>query len=207
MIFYRLFIATCDRLAHSRGLMLRILLRGKCFSIGKKLKCERGVKLLVRDGGKIEIGDRVEIRRDVEIRAFGNAHVIIDDDVRLDRGVRIIAGNASMVRLGKRVRVGFYSVLNGGDSITVGSGSLVSGFVYLQTSMHRHERNANIQDQGYSHSPIFIGEDVWIGAHSTVLPGIRIEQGGVVGSNAVVTKNVSAFDVVAGVPARVLRNR
>lgn len=52
-----------------------------------------------------------------------------------------------------------------------------------------------------------IGNDVWIGSDAIILRGVRIGDGAVVGANAVVTKDVKAFEVVAGVPARHLKFR
>ena len=55
--------------------------------------------------------------------------------------------------------------------------------------------------------PISIGNDVWFGAGSSVMPGVSIASGTVVGANAVVTKNTELFAVVAGVPARTIKFR
>jgi len=55
--------------------------------------------------------------------------------------------------------------------------------------------------------PCIIGHDVWIGHAAVILPGVHIGTGAVVGAGAVVTKDVEAFQVVAGVPARPLRFR
>ena len=52
-----------------------------------------------------------------------------------------------------------------------------------------------------------IGNDVWIGVDAIVLRGVEVGTGSVIGANAVVTKNVPDFAVVAGVPARILRYR
>ena len=52
-----------------------------------------------------------------------------------------------------------------------------------------------------------IGNDVWIGYDAVVLPGVTIGDGAVVGANAVVTKDVPPYAIVAGVPAKVLRYR
>lgn len=52
-----------------------------------------------------------------------------------------------------------------------------------------------------------IGNDVWIGHGATVLPGVNISSGAVVGAGAVVTKDVNPFEIVAGVPAKVIRKR
>ena len=52
-----------------------------------------------------------------------------------------------------------------------------------------------------------IGHDVWIGHGATIMPGVRIGNGAVVGSGAVVTKDVGPYEIVAGVPARLIRKR
>lgn len=54
---------------------------------------------------------------------------------------------------------------------------------------------------------VAIGHDVWIGHGAVVLPGVRIGNGAVVGANAVVTQDVPAYRIVAGLPARELRPR
>jgi phosphonate metabolism protein (transferase hexapeptide repeat family) len=55
--------------------------------------------------------------------------------------------------------------------------------------------------------PVTIGNDVWIGHGAVIMPGITIGDGAVIGANAVVTKDVPAYTVVGGVPARVIRPR
>ncbi len=52
-----------------------------------------------------------------------------------------------------------------------------------------------------------IGNDVWIGTDAVILRGVKIENGAVIGANAVVTKDIQAFEVVAGVPARHIKFR
>jgi acetyltransferase-like isoleucine patch superfamily enzyme len=98
--------------------------------------------------------------------------------------------------------------MNGGASISIGKKTLVSGFVYLQTSMHGYSDKAQaVQDQGYQHAPVILEDDVWIGTSAVILPGTTIGKGAVVGSNAVVTKDVPQFKVVAGIPAKELKER
>ena len=54
---------------------------------------------------------------------------------------------------------------------------------------------------------VMIGHDVWIGHGATILPGVTIGNGAVIGSGAVVTKDISAYQIVGGVPARLIRER
>ena len=52
-----------------------------------------------------------------------------------------------------------------------------------------------------------IGHDVWVGAEAMIMPGVKIGDGAMIGSRAVVTKDVEPYAIVAGNPARVIRNR
>jgi acetyltransferase-like isoleucine patch superfamily enzyme len=189
-----------------KGLLSRMINKKKV-SIGRRFKCDGIPYIHVTDNGKITIGNDVSFRRDVEIRVHKNARLSIGDNCQIDRGVRILATNSATVILKKGTKVGLYSVFNGGDRISIGENCLISGFVYLQTSMHNYDGNNNIQTAGYSHAPVTIGDDVWIGAHVTVLPGCCLRDGSVVGSNAVVTKSTRSGDIIAGVPAKKINNR
>ncbi|MCM1184226.1 MAG: CatB-related O-acetyltransferase [Roseburia sp.] len=63
-----------------------------------------------------------------------------------------------------------------------------------------------LQKEG-EHYSIYIGNDVWIGNNVTILPGIRIGDGAIIGAGSVVTKDVEAYTVCVGNPARKLRYR
>jgi serine acetyltransferase len=54
---------------------------------------------------------------------------------------------------------------------------------------------------------VVIGHDVWIGADAIILPGVKIGDGAVIDAGAVVSRDVAAFQIVAGVPARPVRMR
>ncbi len=191
------------------GWLSKLIYFGKSISIGKEFRTDSIPRIIVDDGCVLSIGDRVEFRRNVEIRVHGNSKLSIENNVRIDRGVRILSTNNAKIQIGEGSRVGLYSVFNGGDSIHIGSSTLISGFVYIQTSMHRHQKNAiDIKDQGYDHAPIFLGNNVWLGTHVVVLPGVTISNGVVVGSSSVVTKSINEENcIVIGAPAKKLKLR
>ncbi len=64
-----------------------------------------------------------------------------------------------------------------------------------------------IRLQGSPAKGVTIGDDVWIGQNAIIMPGVTINNGAVVGAGAVVTKDVAAYDIVGGVPARVIKSR
>lgn len=189
-------------------ILVKILYSSKRIKIGKNVRFDNFPRIIVDINCSLIIGDNVEFRRNIEIRSHGFSKIIIDDNVKIDRGVRILAANKSIVKINKNAKIGLYSVLNGGDSITIGDKVLISGFVYLQTSMHNFSRkNIAVQDQGFTHSSITLEKDTWLGTHVVIMPGVNIGEGSVVGSNAVVTKDVNKYTVVAGIPAKSIKER
>jgi len=156
---------------------------------------------------KISIGDNVLLRRNVELRAHGESVLRIGNNCRIDRGVRLLSANQAKLEVCNGARIGLYTVFNGGDSIYVGEKSLISGFVYLQTSMHNFSGSGSVQNQGYTHAPIVLGEDVWIGTHAVIFPGVTLGAKSIVGSNSVVNKSFEENSIVAGAPAKLLKNR
>ena len=74
---------------------------------------------------------------------------------------------------------------------------------------HRFDRtDIPINQQGTTEQkPVKIGDDVWIGQRVIIMPGVKIEDHAVIGAGSIVTKDISAWSVVAGVPASVLKTR
>jgi acetyltransferase-like isoleucine patch superfamily enzyme len=191
----------------ARAGALRIFLYRSQVHIHPGCSFEGWPRLTADDDATIRIGPGVVLRRNVELRAHRGATIEIGRGSRIDRDVRMLATNGATLRLQSEVRVGLGCVMNGGDDLEIGERSLCSGYVYLQTSQHRHEGGTDIQSQGYDHAPIVLGRDVWLGAHVVVMPGVTVADGAVVGSNAVVVGDVAAGAVVVGVPAREVRSR
>lgn len=72
----------------------------------------------------------------------------------------------------------------------------------------KHRQNAPYQDSAIrDNRPVVIGNDVWIGGNVSILPGVRIGDGAVVAAGAVVTKDVDAYAIVGGVPAKLIKYR
>ena len=108
------------------------------------------------------------------------------------------------VRFGKNVYANFNLTLVDDTEITVGNNTMFGPGVTLATA--GHPIRADLRAQGYQfNAPIHIGSDCWLGANVTVLPGVSIGDGTVVGAGSVVTKDLPAGVVAVGNPCRVLR--
>ena len=88
--------------------------------------------------------------------------------------------------------------------IRIGRGVLLGPGTCIVSSNHGIEPDVPIREQEGLDAPIYIGDDVWLGAHVVVTAGVTIGDGCVVGAGAVVTKNLPAGAVCAGVPAKVI---
>ena len=173
------YIVRYYRLLKFRLLNPHVVLRGMVF-FGKR------VEVMARPGfGRLEIGRWVHI-------GDGNA-------IRCHEG---------SLRIGDKVVFGKDNTVNCYLDIEIGASSLVADWVYICDFDHKTEDiNLPIKDQGIVKSPVRIGPDVWLGAKVTVLRGVTVGRGCVVAANAVVNKDLPAYSVAVGVPARVVRNR
>lgn len=113
-----------------------------------------------------------------------------------------------------KVSIGCNSTLNqnviidGFGGVTIGQGVRIASNSVINTADHCfNNKNEFIFKQGYMCAPVVIEDDVWIGSNVCINKGVTIGRGSIVGAGSVVTKDIPAYTVVAGVPAKVIKNR
>lgn len=109
----------------------------------------------------------------------------------------------SGIKVGRDSLVGEYSVIRGQGGVTIGDRVYTSPFTQIIAVNHVYDDPERpFVDQGITAQGIVIEDDVWLGASAVITDGVHIGKGAVVAAGAVVTKDVPAHTVVAGVPAR-----
>jgi acetyltransferase-like isoleucine patch superfamily enzyme len=128
--------------------------------------------------------------------------------VQIEHGVHIkLVQHEARLVLGAETFIGFGSELDVASEVHIGHHVLIAPGCFITDHSHRRAAGMLIAHQGVECRPVRIGDDVWLGAHAVVLPGVSIGDGAIVGAGAVVTADVAAGSIVAGVPARVIGQR
>ncbi|KAI9789659.1 MAG: hypothetical protein M1833_002276 [Piccolia ochrophora] len=110
------------------------------------------------------------------------------------------------IELGRNVYINFNCVILDTCKVRIGSRTLVGPGVNFYSGTHPLDPKLRNGTRGPElGKDINVGEDVWIGGTVTILPGVNIGDGATIGAGSVVTKDVPAFHVAAGNPARILR--
>ncbi len=144
----------------------------------------QGNVLEMLDEGRLELGEGVLLEPGVWITAPGAARISIGAGSFLNLGV--------MVAAVERVEIGAHCMLANGCFVTDGN--------------HRFDDPAApVPWQGFTtKGPTRIGDNVWCGANVVVTSGVTIGERSVIGANSVVTRDVPAFSIAAGAPAKVV---
>ena len=134
---------------------------------------------------------------------------------QVERGTILNLGDAhngyGTLIVGERTWIGQYNNIRLADGATVriGAGCLISQFCTIVGANHQIARDVKIADAPSAREPrdVTIGDDVWLGAGTIVLPGVTIGDGAVIGAGSVVTRLVQPYEIHAGNPARKIGER
>ena len=109
--------------------------------------------------------------------------------------------------LGDYSGIGIRARISG--TCTIGNSVMMGTDVVVITRNHAFARtDIPMMEQGFEEEcPVVIGNDVWIGDRVIILPGVHIGDGAILAAGAVVTKDVPAYAIVGGVPAKVIKMR
>jgi len=139
----------------------------------------------------------------VGLTVAGMRHISIGNGCRIGRGSFLTAENG-VLKLEDNVAMSpLCNIGADNGEIVIGKNVAIGPGTVIRAANHRFlTRDVPIIGQGHEPGKVKIEEDVWIGANCVILPDVTIGRGAIVGAGAVVTRNVGAYSIVGGVPAR-----
>ena len=168
---------------------------------------------------QVETRPRWFIRLLAPLYQHRGRHAIIHHSVRMDTPPyrKFWLGDYSVVEsfacinnavgdviIGDHTRIGLHDTIIG--PVTIGSHvNLAQGITITALNHNFDDSEKRIDQQGISTKEVVLEDDIWVGANAVILPGVTIGKHAVVAAGAIVTKDVPPHSLVAGVPAKVIR--
>ncbi len=132
--------------------------------------------------------------------------IILGNNVTIMHGC-VIRTCTGTIKMGNLVSVGYNCIMHGMGGIDIGDYTLISPGVHIYAQNHGIARGKLIRDQDNVPTFVDIGEDCWIGAGAIILGGAIIHKGCVIGAGAVMSGETRAYEIWAGNPATLIRER
>jgi maltose O-acetyltransferase len=110
------------------------------------------------------------------------------------------------IHVGKRFYANYGLVIDDECKVVFGDNCMVGPGVHIYAATHSTDHQARLSGQHNYGKLVTIGNNVWIGGRSVILPGITIGDNAVIGAGSVVTRNVPSNTIVVGNPAKILRS-
>lgn len=168
---------------------------------------------------QVETRPRWFIRLLAPLYQHRGRHAIIHHSVRMDTPPyrKFWLGDYSVVEsfacinnavgdviIGNHTRIGLHNTIIG--PVIIGSHvNLAQGITITALNHNFDDSEKRIDQQGISTKEVVLEDDIWVGANAVILPGVTIGTHAVVAAGAIVTKDVPPHSLVAGVPAKVIR--
>ena len=186
-----------------RGIFYRLILRMDGWAA-----IENGVRLRFAD--QIKLGAGAYLDQGVYLHACPNGIEIGANTLVMHGAVLHVYNFRDLphagIRIGRDSLVGEYSVIRGQGGVVIGDRVYTSPFTQIIAVNHVFsDPQKPFVEQGITAEGIVIEDDVWLGAGAIITDGVRVGKGAVVAAGAVVTQDVPAHTVVAGVPAKPIK--
>ncbi|HEY5122568.1 MAG TPA: acyltransferase [Ignavibacteria bacterium] len=189
-----------------RGLFYKVFIRSKgLLFVGRR--CKIKFKNKIRAGRTLLIGDNVEIN------ALSLEGISIGNNVSIHRNTVIectgVIRNLGIgLEIGDNVGIAQNCFIQVRGKVTIGNNVIFGPGVYLFSENHNFDDpDLPVLVQGETRKGVVIEDGVWIGSRAVILDGVRICKNSIVAAGSIVNKDVPAYSIVAGVPAKIIKYR
>lgn len=169
--------------------------------IGNRVRIRRGVTI-IGSQKEIWIGSDVSLYPNIFIQ--GRGRLVIHDKVTLyPNNYLSIGSEEGWIEIGSHSHFAPGCALYGAHGLRIGEYCAIAAHSVLATVGHDPQTKfPELLATTSSGAPITLVRDIWLGANSTITPGVTISEGCIVGAGAVVTKNTDPYGIYLGVPAK-----
>jgi acetyltransferase-like isoleucine patch superfamily enzyme len=178
------------------------------------LKIDFNAKVDVQ--GLLIAGEEISIGRFSNIIIAKNSQVVLGNNIWINDNCHIETMPGQSIYIGSGTTLQSRCQIRG--DVKIGQMVLMAPNVFISSGMHmynympelyiREQDQKYLDDNGqYYSNPIEVGNDCWLGINTVITPGVSINDGCVVGANAVVTKNMPKNVIIGGVPATIIKKR
>ena len=192
--------------------LVGIAIRGVCYRFILQMDgmaaIEKNVRLRFAD--HIRLGHGVYLDEQSYLHACPGGIELGDETIVMHGAILHVYNFRDMphsgIKVGRNSLIGEYSVIRGQGGVEIGDRVYTSPFTQIIAVNHIFDDPKRpFVEQGITAEGIVIEDDVWLGANAVITDGVRVGKGAVVAAGAVVTRDVPPHTVVAGVPARVIK--
>ena len=170
-----------------------------------------GIKILHRR--KLSVAGTLTVGRNVTIDCLSLEGVKFGSNVNIPDGsyircTGVISALGKGLTVGNNTGFGHYTFINAQGGVVIGNDVIIGSNVKILAENHKFDNlEVPIRLQGVSRQGITIDSNVWIGANVTILDGVHIHSGSVIGAGSVVTTSIPENSVAVGVPCKVIKKR
>lgn len=173
-----------------------------------------GKNVSIRYAGYLNAGKDLIIEDNVELNCLSSSGIHLGNRVTIGKHAIIRPSNlyggdiGEGLKIGNNSNIGPFAYIGCSGFIEIGDNVMISPRVSIFAENHDFDNpNIIMKEQGVTKKFVKIEDDCWIAANSIILAGVTIGKGSVIAAGSVVTKDVPAYSVVAGVPAEIIKSR
>lgn len=207
---YEIIITLFSAIPGAVGFLLRKIFFRKLFRrVGRGVVFGRN--MTIRHPRKIEIGSNVVFDDNsvIDAKGEGNAGIKIGNNVIIGRNT-IISCKGGDIKIGDYSNIGPNNYLISESLLKIGKYVFTAGQTYMVAggnhSFERKDKPIYFQPS-VSKGGIVLEDDIWVGASSTIIDGVKIGRGSIIGAASLVNKNITQYSVAVGVPAKIIKKR
>jgi len=168
----------------------------------------RGVVLIAEGSGVIELDSRASIAQHVVMRTLSRISIGARSEVMESCSIEPREDDScGELVVGPHTTIHAYNWLDTTGSIRIGADTHTGPFSMFYTHNHRYDKPGSIWDQGVRVADITLGDGIWMGSKTLVMPGATVGNGAVIGAGSIVKGQFGTDELIVGAPAASLRKR